>query len=75
VEPGADRGVPAPRLPRPAGWHICHETIYQALFTGTGGLNRQLAGFETDVLAGFVLARSSAGLADARSATTPTTWT
>jgi transposase, IS30 family len=23
-------------------WHICHETIYQALFTGTGGLSRQL---------------------------------
>ncbi len=24
------------------GWHVCHETIYQALYLGKGGLNRQL---------------------------------
>jgi integrase/recombinase XerD len=34
----------------------------------------ELAGFGTDVLAGFVLARASAGLATARSATIPATW-
>jgi hypothetical protein len=34
----------------------------------------ELAEVKTDLLAGFVLARASAGLAEALSATTPTTW-
>jgi integrase/recombinase XerD len=34
----------------------------------------ELAGFETDVLAGFVLARASAGWPTAQSATTPAIW-
>jgi len=24
------------------GWHVCHETIYQALYRGRCGLSRQL---------------------------------
>lgn len=35
----------------------------------------ELADFETDVLAGFVLARASLAWSTAPSATTPTTWT
>lgn len=30
-------------FPNRPGWHLCHETIYQALYRGSrGGLNRQL---------------------------------
>jgi hypothetical protein len=43
MEPGTDRRLPAPELAAPAGLHVCHETIYQALYHGgKGGLNRQL---------------------------------
>jgi IS30 family transposase len=29
-------------FPDRPGWHVCHETIYQALYRGTSGLSRQL---------------------------------
>jgi transposase, IS30 family len=29
-------------FPDQPGWHVCHETIYQALYWGTSGLSREL---------------------------------
>lgn len=29
-------------FPDRPGWHVCHETIYQALYRGTSGLSREL---------------------------------
>ncbi|MGK5169480.1 IS30 family transposase [Geodermatophilus sp. CPCC 205761] len=43
MEPGADRRAPAEIYPDRPAWHLCHETIYQALFHGgKGGLSRTL---------------------------------
>jgi transposase, IS30 family len=43
VEPGADRGLAAQTYPDRRAWHICHETIYQAIYHGGNrGLTRKL---------------------------------
>ena len=43
VEPGADRRPFAPGVSGRPSWHLCHETIYQALYHGgKGGLSRSL---------------------------------
>lgn len=43
MEPGADRRAPVDRVSGSPSWHVCHETIYQALYRGSrGGLSRTL---------------------------------
>ncbi len=39
---GPSRGWWCATDPDRRGWHVCHETIYQALYLGEGVLNRQL---------------------------------
>ena len=44
MEPRADRRSSAETYPDTPSWHLCHETIYQALYRGArGGLSRKYA--------------------------------